>query len=205
VKTVTDRDTLLRKGEMTQNPEAITALLRAWNAGDLEAKDRLASAVYQELHAMARRFLRNEQPGNTLQTTALLNEAYIRFADVKNSTWQHRAQFFALCAQLMRRILVDAARARKAEKRGGGAPKIDLDDVAIVAPQPARLILELDDALKALAELAPRQAQVVELRYFGGMSDEEVAEALHSSPSTVRRDWRFARAWLAHELSGKFE
>ena len=190
---------------MTQNPEAITALLRAGSEGDLAAKEQLASAVYEELRVMARRFMRNEQSGNSLQTSALVNEAYLRFIDVKNVSWQHRAQFFALFAQMMRRILVDAARARKAEKRGGGARKIDLDDVAVLAPHPETIILELDRALQTLAELAPRQAQVIELRYFGGMSDEEVAAALHTSIRTVRRDWRFAKSWLALELSGKSE
>ncbi len=188
---------------MTQNPEAITALLRAWSQGDPSATEQLASAVYEELRAMARRFMRNERAGNSLQTTALVNEAFLRFIEVKNVNWEHRAQFFALSAQMMRRVLVDAARARKAEKRGGGARKIDLADVAVLAPEPATMILELDQALQTLAELAPRQAQVVELRYFGGMNEEEVAEALHSSPRTVRRDWRFAKAWLASELSGK--
>lgn len=188
---------------MPQNPEAITALLRAWSDGNLAAKEQLASAVYEELHQMARRFMRNERPGNTLQTTALVNETYLRFVDVNNANWQHRAQFFALCAQMMRRILVDAARARKAEKRGGGAVKIVVDGVAAAAPQTAATILGLDEALRALADLAPRQAQVVELRYFGGMNDEEIAEVLQSSPRTVRRDWRFAKSWLARELSSR--
>ena len=151
---------------------------------------------------MARRYMKNERPGITLQTTALVNEAYLRLVDVKNVDWQHRAQFFALSAQIMRRILVDAARARKAGKRGGGAVKINLDEPSVLSSQPDTLILNLDEALQALTKLAPRQAKVVELLYFGGMTEQEAAEALKTSPRTVRRDWQFAKTWLTRELSG---
>ena len=188
--------------EMTPNTEEITELLRAWSKGDQAAHDRLAAAVYQELHRMARHYMKNERPGNTLQTTALVNEAYLRLVDVKNVDWQHRAQFFALSAQIMRRILVDAARARKAGKRGGGAVKINLDEPSVLSSQPDTLILDLDEALQALTKLAPRQAKVVELCYFGGMTEQEAAEALKTSPRTVRRDWQFAKTWLTRELRG---
>jgi RNA polymerase sigma factor (TIGR02999 family) len=188
--------------EMTRNTEEITELLRAWSEGDQVAQDRLAALVYRELHRMARHYMKNERPGITLQTTALVNEAYLRLVDVKNVDWQHRAQFFVLSAQIMRRILVDAARARKAGKRGGGAVKINLDEPSVLSSQPDTLILDLDEALQALTKLAPRQAKVVELRYFGGMTEQEAAEALKTSPRTVRRDWQFAKAWLTRELSG---
>jgi RNA polymerase sigma factor (TIGR02999 family) len=187
--------------EMTPNAGEITELLRAWSEGDQAAQDRLAALVYKELHGMARRYMKNERPDITLQTTALVNEAYLRLVDVKNVDWQHRAQFFALSAQIMRRILVDAARARKAGKRGGGAVKINLDEPSVLSSQPDTLILDLDEALQALTKLAPRQAKVVELRYFGGMTEQEAAEALKTSPRTVRRDWQFAKTWLTRELS----
>ena len=188
--------------EMTPNAGEITELLRLWSDGDQAAQDRLAALVYKELHGMARRYMKNERPGITLQTTALVNEAYLRLVDVKNVDWQHRAQFFALSARIMRRILVDAARARKAGKRGGGAVKINLDEPSVLSAQPDTLILDLDEALQALTKLAPRQAKVVELRYFGGMTEQEAAEALKTSPRTVRRDWQFAKTWLTRELSG---
>ena len=151
---------------------------------------------------MARRYMRNERPDNTIQATALVNEVYLRLVDVHNIDWQHRAQFFALSAQLMRRILVDAARARGSQKRGGGAIHVDIDGAAALSSEPGGFILALDEALRALSELAPRQAKVVELRYFGGMSEEETAEALDTSPRTVRRDWQFAKAWLQRALVG---
>ena len=180
----------------------VTVLLKAWSGGDERALDRLTAVVHAELHRIARRYMRNERPGNTLQATALVNEVYLRLVDVKNVDWQHRAQFFAISAQIMRNILVDAARARGAHKRGGEAVKINVDDAPLLSPEPDAFILALDDALTAFARIAPRQAKVVELRYFGGMSEEETAEVLKSSPRTVRRDWQFAKAWLQHELSG---
>ena len=180
----------------------VTGLLKAWNSGDQAALDRLTSLVHNELHRIARRYMRNERPGNTLQTTALVNEVYLRLVDVKKVDWQHRAQFFAISAQIMRNILVDAARTRGAHKRGGEAVKINVEDAPILSPEPDAFILALDDALAAFARIAPRQAKVVELRYFGGLSEDETAEVLRSSPRTVRRDWQFAKAWLQHELSG---
>jgi RNA polymerase sigma factor (TIGR02999 family) len=161
----------------------------------------LTELVHAELHRIARRYMRNERPDNTLQTTALVNEVYLRLVDVQNIDWQHRAQFFALSAQLMRRILVDAARACGSRKRGGGAVKINIDDAPALSREQDGFILALDEALAVLAQLAPRQAKVVEFRYFGGMSDEEIAEALATSIRTVRRDWQFAKAWLQRELS----
>jgi RNA polymerase sigma factor (TIGR02999 family) len=180
----------------------VTELLRAWQRGERAALDRLTTLVHAELHRMARRYMRNTRPGNTLQTTALVNEAYLRLVDVRNIDWQHRAQFFGLAAQLMRRILVDAARARGAEKRGGRAIQVNLDDAPVLSVQPDEFILRLDAALEALAGLAPREAKVVELRYFAGMTEEEAAEVLATSPRTVRRDWQFAKAWLHKEICG---
>jgi RNA polymerase sigma factor (TIGR02999 family) len=150
---------------------------------------------------MARRYMRNERAGNTLQTTALVNEVYLRLVDLKNVEWQHRAQFFAISAQMMRRILMDAARARGSHKRGGDAARVNVEETAVLSPQPDASILAVDEALSAFSKVAPRQAKVVELRYFGGLTEEEIVEVLKISPRTVRRDWEFARAWLARELS----
>ena len=178
----------------------ITNLLKAWRDGDQAALDQLSKHVYDELRIMARRHMKNERHGNTLQTTALVHEVYLRLVDVTKVEWQHRAQFFAMAAQMMRRILVDAARARASHKRGAGAVHVNLDETAIVSPEPDRSMVALDDALAAFAQIAPRQAKVVELRYFGGLSEEEIVEVLKVSPRTVRRDWEFARVWLAREL-----
>jgi RNA polymerase sigma factor (TIGR02999 family) len=145
--------------------------------------------------------MRNERAGNTLQTTALVNEVYLRLIDVKNTDCEHRAQFFALSAQMMRRILVDAARARGSQKRGGGVVKVNVEDTAVLSPQSHGSILALNDALEALGKMAPRQAKVVELRYFGGLNVDEIVEVLKISPRTVERDWDIARAWLTRELS----
>ena len=161
------------------------------------------SVVYDELHRMARRHMRNERGGNTLQTTALINEVYLRLVDVKNVDWQHRAQFFAISAQMMRRILVDAARARGSRKRGGGGERVNMDDVALLSPEPEESIVALDAALEEFAKLAPRQAKVVELRYFGGLSEREIAEVMKTSTRTIERDWQFARSWLMRELSSQ--
>ena len=150
---------------------------------------------------MARRHMLGERQDNTLQTTALVHEVYLRLVDVTKVEWRHRAQFFAMAAQMMRRILVDAARARDADKRGRGAVHVNFEETAVVSPEPDRSIVALDDALEAFAAMAPRQAKIVELRYFGGLQEEEIAEVLKISPRTVRRDWDFARAWLARELS----
>ena len=145
--------------------------------------------------------MKNEGRGNTLQATAIVHEVYLRLIDVTKVEWQARAQFFAMAAQMMRRILVDAARARGSQKRGGIAPKVNLDETAVLSPAPDRSILELDEALTAFSQVAPRQAKVVELRYFGGLNEEEIVVALNISPRTVRRDWDLAKAWLLRELS----
>jgi RNA polymerase sigma factor (TIGR02999 family) len=179
----------------------ITGLLRAWSGGDQAALDRLAALVYDELHRMARRYMRNERTGNTLQTTALVNEVYLHLVDVKNVDWQQRAQFFAITAQMMRRILVDAARARGSHKRGGGVVKMNVDEAPVMSPERDSSLVALDDALEAFSTVAPRQAKLVELRYFGGLSEEEIVEVLKISPRTARRDWEFAKSWLMRELS----
>jgi RNA polymerase sigma factor (TIGR02999 family) len=180
----------------------ITNLLRAWSGGDQAALDRLAEQVYPELRRMARRYVRNERHANTLQSTALVHEVYLRLVDVHKVDWRERAQFYAMAAQMMRRILVDAARARASKKRGGSAARVNIDDTAVLSPAPDRSILAVDEALTALARLAPRQAKVVELRYFGGLTEEEIVAALDISPRTVRRDLDFAKAWLSRELNG---
>ena len=180
-----------------------TQLLRAWAAGDRGALDQLTPHVYRELRRLAGHFMQNERPGRTIQTTALVHEAYLKLIDVTNVDWQHRAHFFAVSAQIMRRILLDRARRRVAGKRGGEAPRVNLDQIADVAPIRDRELIALDDALKTLAEVDPRRARVIELRFFGGLSVEESAEVLKVSPDTVMRDWKFARAWLLTELRGE--
>lgn len=180
----------------------ITLLLQAWGSGDSSALDRLAEQVYPELRQMARRHMRNERSGNTLQTTALVHEVYLRLVDVTQVEWRQRAQFFAMAAEMMRRILVSAARARGAQKRGAGAHKINIEDSAVVSVEPDQSILAVDEALMVFSQWAPRQAKVVELRYFGGLTEEEIVAALEISPRTVRRDWEFAKAWLRRELAG---
>jgi len=179
----------------------ITNLLRAWSGGDQAALDRLARQVYPELRRMARRYMKNERQANTLQSTALVHEVYLRLVDVRKVDWRERAQFYAMAAQIMRRILVDAARARAAKKRGGSAATVNIDDTAVLSPAPDRSILALDEALTAFSRVAPRQASVVELRYFGGLTEDEIVAALDISPRTVRRDWDFAKAWLSRELN----
>jgi RNA polymerase sigma factor (TIGR02999 family) len=179
----------------------ITGLLKAWGGGDEAALARLVEHVYPELRGMARRYMQNQRQASTLQTTAVVHEVYLRLVDVTKVEWRQRAQFFAMAAQMMRRILVDAARTRGAQKRGGGARKVDLDETALLSSAPDRCILALDDALTAFSEIAPRQAKVVELRYFGGLTEEEIGAALKISLRTVRRDWDLAKAWLLRELS----
>ena len=174
--------------------------MKAWSSGDEAALDRLAERVYPELRLMARRYMKSRDPGNTLQATALVHEVYLRLVDVTKVQLRERAQFFAMAAQIMRRILVDAARARGALKRGGNALKVNLDETAVLSSAPQRSILALDEALTEFSQVAPRQAKVVELRYFGGLTEEEIVEALKISPRTVRRDWDLARAWLLREL-----
>jgi RNA polymerase sigma factor (TIGR02999 family) len=179
----------------------VTNLLKAWRDGDHAALDRLAERVYGELHLMARRFMKNERQGNTLQATALVHEVFVRLVGVGNVEWRQRAQFFAMSAQMMRRILVDAARARRSHKRGRLAIHVDIEETAVLAPEPDRSMIALDEALAAFSQIAARQARVVELRYFGGLTEEEIGSVLEISPRTVRRDWEFARVWLARELA----
>jgi len=180
--------------------EEITKLLKAWGGGNEDALLRLTEHVYAELRLMARRYMKDEAQGNTLQATALVHEVFLRLVDVANVEWQTRAQFFAIAAQMMRRILVDAARTRGSRRRGGIPPKVNLDESAILSSAPDRSILALDEALTAFSQVAPRQAKIVELRYFGGLTEEEIVAALKISPRTARRDWHLAKAWLLREL-----
>ncbi len=179
----------------------ITALLKAWRGGDAKARDQLIPAVYEELHRIAHRYMRRERPGYTLQTTALVNETYLRLVDVNSVNWQDRAHFFAVSAQIMRRILVDAARARTSVKRGGPGPRVHLDEVADASLQQASELVALDEALDTLAQTDARKAQVIELRFFGGLSVKETAEVLKISPQSVMRDWKLAKAWVLRELN----
>ena len=178
----------------------VTKLLHAWKGGDQAALAQLTERVYAELRRIAHHYMRGERKADSLQTTALVNEAYLRLTDAAAVEWRDRAQFFALAAQLMRHILIDAARARCAGKRGGGAPLVELDETLLVVGTPDRALLALDDALTAFAQLAPRPARVVELRYFGGLTEDEIAATLAISTRTVRRDWDLAKAWLLREL-----
>jgi RNA polymerase sigma factor (TIGR02999 family) len=171
--------------------------------GRRPGRSELTPRVYKELRRIAGHCIQNERPGRTIQTTALVHEAYLKLVDVNNVDWQHRAHFFAVSAQIMRRILLDRARRRVAAKRGGATPKVNLDELPDVGSGRARELIALDDALNELAEIDPRKARVVELRFFGGLSVEETAEVLKVSPDTVLRDWRLARARLLAELSGK--
>ena len=180
-----------------------TALLEAWGRGDRAAFDALVPLVHDELKRIARRHMRRERGEHTLQPSALVNEAYIRLLDVTRIEWQNRAHFLGMAARVMRRILVDSARARKFQKRGGGAQIASLDEALVVSTTPGPDLEALDDALNALSEMDPRKAQVVEMRFFGGLSAEETAEALHVSLGTVMRDWRLAKVWLLRELSAR--
>jgi RNA polymerase sigma factor (TIGR02999 family) len=190
---------------VTQSGEAaagdISGILRAWSDGDQSALDRLTPIVYDELHRLARRYMRHERPGHSLQTSALVNEAYLRLVDYERMEWQNRAHFFAVSAQLMRRILVDHAR-RHNLKRGGGVQHVALEEAAVVGGDQGTDLVALDDAMNTLARIDPRKVQVVEMRFFGGLSVEETAEVLKVSTVTVKRDWRAARAWLYRELTG---
>jgi RNA polymerase sigma-70 factor (ECF subfamily) len=179
----------------------VSGLLRAWGDGDRAALDKLTPVVYEELRRLASHYMRGERPGHSLQATALVNEAYMRLVDYKGMQWQNRAHFFAVSAQLMRRILVEHAR-RHNLKRGGGVPHVSLDDTAIVGGDRGADLVALDDALEALARFDLRKVQVVEMRFFGGLSVEETAEVLKVSSVTVMRDWSTAKAWLYRELAG---
>jgi RNA polymerase sigma factor (TIGR02999 family) len=181
----------------------ITGLLRAWSGGDQAALDRLVPAVYDELRRIARGYVLHERPGHTLQATALVNEAYVRLIDVQNVGWQDRAHFFAVAAQIMRRILVDRARAHARAKRGGAAAHVPLEELPEMGSWRARELIALDDALCGMAEIDPRKAKVIELRFFGGLSVEETAEVLKISQQSVMRDWKLGRAWLQRELAAQ--
>ena len=185
------------------SPRTVTELLRAWGSGDKTALEELTPLVYDELHRIARYQMSREGEGHTLQTTALINEVYLRLVDFQGVQWQDRAHFFAVSAQLMRRILIDFARARSQEKRGGGAVHVSLDEAPTLSTPRDPDLLALDDALKALATLDERKSKVVELRFFGGLSVDETAEVLRVSSHTVLRDWKFAKVWLLRELRGE--
>ncbi len=189
---------------MPPSPTAhqVTQLLVRWREGDQRALDELMPLVYKELRRLAAHYMRGERPGHTLQTSALVNEAYLRLAGHEQIEWQNRAHFFAVAAQAMRRILVDHARRSGNQKRGGDAHKVALDEALVVSSERNAEVVALDDALALLAEIAPRKSQLVELRFFGGLSIEETAEVLKVSPGTVMRDWTFAKAWLRREITG---
>jgi RNA polymerase sigma-70 factor (ECF subfamily) len=187
--------------ETPAKPE-VTQLLKAWGDGDDAALAQLTPLVYDELHRMAKRCMAREQPGHTLQTSALVNEAYLRLVDVQQVSWQNRAHFFAISARMMRRILTDFARSRHYQKRGGDARHVTFDDALVVSRQPDANIVAIDEALGRLTSLDARKGQVVELRFFGGLSVDETAEVMKISPETVMRDWKFARIWLRRALSG---
>jgi RNA polymerase sigma factor (TIGR02999 family) len=178
----------------------VTQLLRAWSEGDQQALEKLTPLVYAELHRRAHWQMANERSGQTLQTTALVNEIYVQLIDLRGVTWRDRAHFFALSSRLIRRVLIDAARAKAAQKRGGRASHVELDENLLVSQEPRADVIALDDALTALAAIDERKSQVVELRFFGGLGIEETAEVLKVSPETVKRDWKLAKAWLRREL-----
>jgi RNA polymerase sigma-70 factor (ECF subfamily) len=183
-----------------QSTQEVTELLHAWSRGEQAARDKLMPLVYDELRRVAHRYMVHERPGHVLQTTALVNEAYLQLIDATKVNWQDRTHFFAISANLMRQILVHAARSRDAQKRGGNFRQVSLDEASIVSPRPGADLIELDDALKALAEVDPRKARVVELKFFGGLNLEEIAEVLKISADTVWRDWDLAKGWLYREM-----
>ena len=188
--------------KLRDGPGDISQLLRAWSNGDELALSELTPIVYAELRRLAHRYMRRERAGHSLQTTALVNEAYMRLVDCTRMQWQNRAHFFAVSSQLMRRILVDHAR-RQNLKRGGGVPHVSLDEAVVVGRQPGLDLVALDDALNALARIDERKGRVVEMRFFAGLSVDEIAAVLKVSPVTVRRDWSSAKIWLYRELSGE--
>ena len=179
----------------------LTELLQSWSHGDQAALEKLMPLVYDDLHRLAQRYMADERPGHTLQTTALVNEAYLRLADSRNANWESRAHFFAVCARVMRRILVDWARSRQALKRGSDVPPLELQEALVAGARPGTDLVAIDDALTALAAVDGRKSQIVELRFFGGLSAKETAEVLKVSEETVLRDWKLAKSWLRRELS----
>jgi RNA polymerase sigma-70 factor (ECF subfamily) len=186
--------------EPSASPHRVTQLLQQWSHGDDSALTELTPLAYEELRRLAHHFMEGQRSDHTLQTTALVNEAYLRLADQTNPRWQNRAHFFAVAARAMRQILVSYARTQHAQKRGGGAFKVDLDEAALVSPEESKEIVELHEALEQLSALDSRKAQVVELKYFGGLNYDEIAEVLKISRITARRDWEFAKVWLYTEL-----
>ncbi|HJQ68440.1 MAG TPA: sigma-70 family RNA polymerase sigma factor [Blastocatellia bacterium] len=187
---------------MEPSLDQVTQLLLDWSDGKRAALDQLIPLVHDELRRLARRYMRRERAGHTLQTTALVNEAYMRLVDQRHVRWQNRAHFFGIAAQIMRRILVDYARTRHYDKRGGKAVHVSLDETALVSQDPQAELIAVDDALTDLAIHDPRKSRIVELRFFGGLSIEETAEVMGISPTTVQREWRSAKAWLHHAISG---
>ena len=180
----------------------VTCLLRAWGSGDEKALQKIIPLVYDQLHVAARRYMAGERAGHTLQTTALIHETYLRLIDIRHVEWQDRAHFLAVCAQLMRRILIDFARSRGYQKRGGAAPHVNFDEKLVVTAEPDFNLVALDDALTRLAQVDGRKSRIVELRFFGGLDVKETAEVMKVSPDTVMRDWKLAKVWLLRELRG---
>jgi RNA polymerase sigma-70 factor (ECF subfamily) len=187
---------------MTPAPENVTTLLVAWGNGDHAARDELMPIVYQELHRLAHLYMSRERTGHTLQTSALVNEAFVKLVDQRDVRWQNRSHFFGIAAQVMRRILVDHARSRHSVKRGGKATPVSLEEALILSNERSAEIVALDEALNSLANVDERKSQIVELRFFGGLSIEETADVLAVSPGTVMRDWTLAKAWLRREMTG---
>jgi RNA polymerase sigma factor (TIGR02999 family) len=191
-------------GQIGDSPppgQDVTQLLRAWTGGDTQALDRLTPLVYQELYRRAHWHMAREQVGHTLQATALVNEIYVRMIDLRGVSWRDRAHFFAMSSRLIRQILIDAARSKHAQKRGGQSPHVTIDESLLVSEEPRADVIALDDALTTLATIDARKSQVVELRFFGGLDIEETAAVLAVSPETVKRDWKLAKAWLRRELT----
>ena len=186
---------------MTPASQHVTELLNSWSNGDQVARDELMALVYEELHRLAHQYMKRERPGHTLQTSALVNEAFVKLVDQRDVQWQNRAHFFGIAAQLMRRILVDHARSRQSAKRGGSGRPVSLDEALTMSDERSAEVVNLHEALERLAEFDPRKSQIVELRFFGGLSIEETAEILAVSPGTVMRDWTLAKAWLRREMS----
>jgi len=184
------------------SPSEVTSLLKAWGQGNEEALQKLMPLVYEQLYASARRYMACERPGHTLQTTALIHETYLRLVDVRQVKWQNRAHFLAMCARLMRRVLIDFARSRSYQKRGGAVSQVNFDEALLVTAQPDFNLVALDDALNRLAEFDERKSKVVELRFFGGLGVKETAEVMKVSTDTVMRDWKVAKVWLLRELRG---
>jgi len=185
----------------SSSPHSVTQLLLAWSDGDQVARDQLMSVVYEELHRLAHRYMKRESPGHTLQTSALVNEAFVKLVDQRNVRWQNRAHFYGIAAQLMRRILVDHARGRQTAKRGHGMHDVSFDDALYVSDERSAEVVAVHEALEQLTTLDSRKAQIVELRFFGGLSIEETAEVLGVSAGTVMRDWTLAKAWLRREMT----